>query len=322
MKFTAHAWRFTRPSTPNALYEPPLPSYRLPLSAIADAAYAAARHRTRNVWQDALRLTAGMYPPPNVAGIEHVPTAGPCVILPNHYERPGGVWVGWGAIVISAALAQHRPGTPPIRWVMTTTWADCYIGPWRVAPEKLGWVLRGLASVYGLILMPAHDLPTHDAQRLESALALRQIFRSLADSPDQIVALHPEAGGFETMIRPPHGSGRVLAALDRRHVPCIPTGVFERNGRLTVRFGAPLPQGLLADLDDAQAADQVMHAIANLVPAAVGGSFAGDAAASTPAPNSERQPREDVNGPALITLGSAVDRDRHERRIERTLSGD
>jgi hypothetical protein len=204
---------------------------------------------------------------------------------------------------------------------MTTTWADCYVGPWRVPPEKLGWVLRGLASVYDLILMPAHDLPTHDVQRLESALALRKIFRSLADSPDQIVALHPEAGGFETMIRPPRGSGRVLAALDRRHIPCIPAGVFECNGRLMVRFGAPLPQGLLADLDDAQAAEQIMYAIAGLVPAGVGGVFADDATAITAAAQPAHLASADVDGSALAPLGTVDIRDRHDRITEHALSG-
>ena len=254
--------------------EPPLPTYRLPLRILGYAAYAAIRRQQRNAGQDALHLTAGMRPPPDVSGVENVPRTGPCVILPNHYERPDGVWVGWGAITISASLARHRSDSPPIRWVMTNTWSDCYLGPCRIAPEYLGWALRGLASVYGLILMPAYDLPYHDAQRLTGALALREIFHSLAELPDQIIAFHPEAGGFETMIRPPRGIGRVLSALDRRGIPCVPTGVFERDGRLVVRFGDPLPCGLLSGLDDEPAAEQVMQAIARLVPPAVRGVYA------------------------------------------------
>ncbi len=274
MQRTTPAWRFIPQCAPRARPVSALPSYHLPIAVLARAAYAAIRRQPRNAWLDTLYLTDRINPPPAVAGVEHVPRIGPCVILSNHYERPGGVWVGWGAIAISASLARHRPDTPPIRWVMTTTWADCYLGPCRIAPEYLGWVLRGLAFVYGLILMPAHDLPTHDTQRWSGALALREIFRSLAEVPDQVVALHPEAGGFETMISPPRGSGRVLAAFDRRGIPCVPTGVFEDDGRLVVRFGAPLPLGSLADLDDDQAAAQVMRAIARLVPPAVRGVFA------------------------------------------------
>jgi 1-acyl-sn-glycerol-3-phosphate acyltransferase len=272
MQINLHAWRLTHPPVAAARPEPPLPAYRLPVGMIARAAFAAARHRPRDAWQDTLRLAAGMRPQPDVTGIDNVPASGPCVIVPNHYERTGGVWVGWGAIVMSAALARRRPGTPPIRWVMTNTWADCYLGRWRVPPEYLAWVLRGLASVYGLILMPAHDLPNHDAERLASGLALREVFRGIRRG--HVVAFHPEAGGFQTLIRPPRGSGRVLMELDRRGIPCVPAGVFERDGRLTVRFGAALPQGCLIGLDDAQAADRVMREIAALVPAAARGIYA------------------------------------------------
>jgi hypothetical protein len=273
MQINVHDWRLAHPSA-EAQTASPLPVYRLPPGMIARAAFAAARHRSRDIWKDALRLTDGMHPQPDVAGIEHIPVSGPCVIVPNHYERTGGVWVGWGAIVISAALARQRPGTPPINWVMTNTWTDCYVGRWRVAPDYLAWVLRGLASVYGLILMPAHDLPNHDTERLASGLALREVFRDLGHG--HVVAFHPEAGGFQTMIRPPRGSGRVLVELDRRGIPCIPAGVFERDGRLTVLFGAALPRGFLAGLDDVQAADRVMREIACLVPAGVRGVYADD----------------------------------------------
>jgi len=157
---------------------------------------------------------------------------------------------------------------------MTNTWSDCYIGPFRVPPQYLGWAVRGFASVYRLILMPAYDMPYHDAERFSGALSLREIFHSLAESPDQMIAFHPEAGGYDTLIHPPLGIGRVLSALDRRHIPCIPTGVFERDGRFAVRFGEPLHCGLLANLDDEQAADEAMRAIARLVPPDVRGVYA------------------------------------------------
>jgi hypothetical protein len=71
--------------------------------------------RWRKVVSAAKVLVAGMNPQPVVVGVERVPAEGPCVLLPNHYERPDHVWVGWGAIVITAALAERRAHRGAIR---------------------------------------------------------------------------------------------------------------------------------------------------------------------------------------------------------------
>jgi 1-acyl-sn-glycerol-3-phosphate acyltransferase len=266
-------WRFRRRSGSRSSRSS-LPTYHLPIGMLTRVAYAALRRERRDAWQDAITLVAGMSPKPCVEGLEHVPSSGPCLILPNHYERTDAVWVGWGVITISAALASLRPNTPPIRWVMTDTWADCYVGPRRIASDRLRRVLKAFASVYDLILMPAHDLPTHATERFRSGIAVRTILRAFNDPSGQTIALHPEAGGFETMIDPPPGMGRLLAAVDCRGVPCIPVGVFEHNGRITVRFGSALPRGSLEALDDREAASVVLRAIACLVPPDVRGVWA------------------------------------------------
>ncbi len=252
---------------------PPSDGYDLPNSMMARALFAFFTRRRRNTWRDATTLVNGMDPQPVVQGISNVPQSGPFVIMPNHYERKDKVWVGWGAMVITAAIARERDvrNVPMIRWVMTDTWADCFIGPIHVSPGLLGWVLQGFSDVYGIIRMPAHDLPDHDARRAQSGMALRQMLKAL--DKGQIVAVHPEAGGFETMIEPKPGAGRVLSAFDRRGVPIIPVGVFEQDGRLTVRFGSRMEQGTLARLDDATAGRTAMTTIAALVPPANRGCY-------------------------------------------------
>jgi hypothetical protein len=215
--------------------------------------------------------------PPVVSGIEHLPTDRPYVILPNHYERPSGAWVGWGAIIISDVIFRTQPGTFPVRWVMTSTWQDCYVGPRRVNPKYLHWVLRRMSDLYGIILMPADDIDAFGR-----GAALRDIFRSLSDPVGQVVAFHPEAGGFETLITPPKGIGRVLSVLDRKSVPMIPTGVYEADGQIHVSFGTSIPAGSLAHLGDAEAAEQVMIRIAQLVPEGTRGTFADRVATADP----------------------------------------
>ncbi len=245
-----------------------LPRYRLPLSVVSNAILSSFRNQRRPLRADVARMVASMPVEPLVHGIENLPAQPPFVILPNHYERPSGAWVGWGAIVITDALARARPGTFPIRWVMTSTWQDCYLGPRRVDPRYLHWVLRRLANLYGIILMPAND-----TDAFGRGAALRELFRATGDSAGQVVAFHPEAGGFETMIRPPKGMGRVLSSLDHRGVTLIPTGVYEAENRLQVRFGEPIQRGSLGGLADYAAAESVMLHIARLVPEQVRGEF-------------------------------------------------
>lgn len=258
---------------PPVTVQTPENGYELPNRMMAKALFAFFTRRRRDTWQDAATLVDSMQPQPVVHGIENVPERGPFVIMPNHYERKDKVWVGWGAMVLTTAIARarSRENVPAIRWVMTDTWADCYIGPIHVDPRLLGWVLQGFSNVYGIIRMPAHDLPDHDARRAQSGMALRQMLRAL--DKGQVVAVHPEAGGFETMIEPKPGAGRVLSAFDRRKVPIIPVGVFEQDGRLTVRFGPQMKTGSLARLDDAAAGLLAMRTIAALVPPANRGCY-------------------------------------------------
>lgn len=249
--------------------------YELPRRLVFGALAAFVMRRKRSPWADAIAAIDGLAHQPVVCGMDHVPMCGPVVFVPNHYERKDAVWVGWGAMALTASLAHsgRQSGLKHMHWVMTDTWADCFVGPVHLDPRYLSWVLKAFSNIYGIIRMPAHDLPTHDALRGRSAGALLELVHALNDG--DCVAVHPEAGGFETLITPPKGSGRVFAYLARLGVPIVPVGIYEEDDRLHVNIGEPLDGRALACLADGAAATMVMCEIANLVPLLSRGVYAG-----------------------------------------------
>lgn len=248
------------PSGPR-LFLPP----RLMLAGTLDS----LRHQMRDIRRDAAFMLGRLPYEPVVTGLENLPARRPYIILSNHYERRPGAWVGWGGCIIVDAIARAQPGDYPIRWVMTSSWEDFHIGPWFIDPRHLRWALQRFAELYGIILTPADD-----RRAFGRGAALRDIFHALADPGGQVVALHPEAGGTQALIRPPHGMGRFLTMIDRRGVPLVPVGAFEDGKRFHITFGPALTHGALDGLGDAQSAERVMRAIAALLPARSRGFYA------------------------------------------------
>lgn len=249
-------------------------AYVLPRLILLKVLLAFLFRRRRNVWDDCVAANSTLANQPVIRGMEHVPQTGPIVFLPNHYERKDSVWVGWGAIALTAALQRERDRANLrwMHWVMTDTWADCYVGPFHLNPRYLGWILKGFGDVYGITRMPAHDLPNHTQQRGRSASALREIFENLESGA--CVAVHPEAAGFETLVQPPAGAGRVLSCIERRGVTMIPVGVYEENDHLVINIGQAFAPGSFARKSDVDAADTAMRTIARLIPAHHHGVYA------------------------------------------------
>jgi hypothetical protein len=248
------------------------PRLFLPPRLILNGALASIRHTTRDIRHDAAYMLGRLPADPVVSGLENLPVQRPYVLLSNHYERRPGAWVGWCACIIVDAVARARPGAYPIRWVMTSAWEDCHIGPWYIDPRHLRWALQRFADLYGIILTPADD-----RRAFGRGAALRDIFHALANPSGEVVALHPEAGGTQSLITPPRGMGRFLTMLDRRGVTLVPVGAYEDGRRFHVTFGPALIHGALDGLSDVQSAGRVMRAIAELLPVRSRGVYANTA---------------------------------------------
>jgi hypothetical protein len=78
---------------------------------------AAILGRRRSLAADAPRVIARYRRPPRIEGAENIPADRPCILVVNHYERPG-LWVGWIVAAVSATVAARRPpGANETRWI-------------------------------------------------------------------------------------------------------------------------------------------------------------------------------------------------------------
>jgi 1-acyl-sn-glycerol-3-phosphate acyltransferase len=240
--------------------------YCLPRRTVAAVLWSTLSLRPRSLARDAPVALTGVEPPVVVAGAEHVPARGPCLVACNHYSRPGfDAW--WLALAISAAVAGHRApdADPEIRWVMTAAWTFPE-SAWRerVLTPITRWAFRRVAQIYGFVSMP--PMPPRPDEVEARAAAVREtlrLARRLAQSGGMI-GLAPEgqdtAGGLGA---PPSGAGRFIARLVQTGLPVLPVGVDETTEGLLVAFG-PLFVPMIPENraeQDREVADQVMEAI-------------------------------------------------------------
>jgi len=202
-----------------------------------------------------------------VLGAEHIPACGPCLVICNHYSRPGfGAW--WIALAISAVIASHRHPTadPEIHWVMTAAWTFPE-SKWKaqVLTPATRWAFNRLARVYGFVTMPPMP-PTPDEVEARAAAVLRTIRLARRVVPEGgMIGLAPK--GMDThgkLAKPPQGAGTFIALLVEAGLPVLPVGVTEQAGRLRLSFGQlfipEIPPGRVER--DLAVARQVMTSIA------------------------------------------------------------
>ena len=217
--------------------------------------------RRRSFRQDALQCTAPL--PISVLGSEHIPRAGPALIVLNHYHRPGFQAL-WFSLAISATIPTD------IHWTMTAAWTDDGTpgAKWRawLSPH----FLPRLAQAYGFTSMP--PMPPRPDEIAARACAVRHLLSAARRTPPPLLALAPEgqdnpAGG---LMRPHPGVGRLISILNNLGYSIVPLGIAEDDHSLILSFGPPfqldLPAGLSPAQLDRQAADQVMTAIAAQLP--------------------------------------------------------
>ena len=225
----------------------------------------AVLRRRRRLSRDSRAMLRGGPPRPRVHGIEQVPREGPCIVVMNHYERPGlRVW--WCAALVGAVLATRRAEEPPVHWLITDRFERFrYFG--LPMPDRLmAWLLGKIGEAYGLLLVAKPD----SAVRSRSALLreAREILRAGA-----VLGVTPEAasGSGPELAAAWPGSGASLSWLSSGATPLVPVAVHdEEDGALVAHFGAPFTLERASDEEGARA---VMGAVAALLPPELRGVY-------------------------------------------------
>ena len=241
-------------------------AYSLPKAMIGGLVWSAATLRRRSFARDARWAVRGLSPPLLVLGGEHVPPREPCLVVCNHYSRPGfNAW--WVALAISAAIADGRAlvADPEVRWVMTAAWTFPE-SAWkrRYLTPLTRWAFARVAQAYGFVPMPPMP-PDPEEVEARAAAVLRTVRLAREIAPrGGMVGLAPEgrdvAGGFGEL---PEGVGTFVALLVQAGLPVLPAGVGERDGRLCVSFGPLFVPEIPAERGqrDRRVAKQIAEAI-------------------------------------------------------------
>lgn len=247
------------------------PVYRLPRRYMPGFVWSALTLRPRSFARDSALAVTGANPPLQVLGANHIPPIGPCLVVCNHYGRPGfATW--WLTLSIQAAVAaRRRPGADPqIHWVMTTAWTYPP-GSWqdRIVTPLTRWAFSRVAQVYGFVSMP--PMPPHPFEVEARAAAVLKTVRLARQAAGNggMVGLAPQGGDVVTCLAPPPpGAGEFVALLAGAGLPVLPVAVVEHAGRLRLSFGpafVPEIPPRHAGRDEL-VSDQVMAALARLLP--------------------------------------------------------
>ena len=225
----------------------------------------AVLRRRRRLGPDSRAMLRGAQPRPRVVGIEHVPREGACIVVMNHYERPGlRVW--WCAALVGAALASHRGGDPPVHWLITDRFEGFRFAGLPMPDRLMAWLLGKIGGAYGLLLVARPD----DEVRSRSSLLreAREIVRA-----GSVLGITPEAasGSGPELAAAWPGSGAALSWLSSGATPLVPVAVRDdEDGALLATFGAPFTLERMSDEEGARA---VMGAVAALLPQELRGVY-------------------------------------------------
>jgi len=244
------------------------PNYEFPRLPLARFGLDVLLGRRRSFLKDSQRVMAANPYRRQVRGLENVPSEGPFVLVTNHYARRG-LRVYHLAMFITTVIAERRPLSPDICWVITSEWYGYHVGPIPIPVWLIRWVFRQVGKVYGLVIMPRQA-----SRAVGRAAVLRRIARIAQREP---VVLMPEAGGSGILREPLEGSGLFLQALSERGLPLVPTGIWEEDDTLIVRFGEPFALSVAKEGPrqerDRRAREQVMVGVGRLLPPAYWGYY-------------------------------------------------
>jgi hypothetical protein len=252
----------TRPANPSP------PNYEFPRLPLVGFGLDLLLGRRRSFLKDSQTVMAANPYRRQAQGLENVPSEDPFVLVTNHYARRG-LRTYHCAMFITTVIAERRPLSPAIRWIITSEWYGYRIGPIPIPVWLIRWTFRQVGKVYGLVVMPRQA-----SRAVGRAAVLRRIARI---AQRESIGVTPEAGGSGVLREPLEGSGLFLQALSERGLPLVPTGVWEEDGTLIVSFGEPFALSVAKEgprqEQDRQAREQVMVAVGRLLPLAYWGHY-------------------------------------------------
>jgi 1-acyl-sn-glycerol-3-phosphate acyltransferase len=247
-----------------------LSNYVLPPRFIIKVVTAMLLGDRRSFKKDSVFALSGEHPPLKIIEPENIPQTGPCLILMNHYSRPGYIPI-WSAFSISSLLPMES------HWLMTTAWTS----PnkfWDAIKRRLTRIVfTSICRVYGFIPMP--PMPPDPREVTDRAMAVRSLMALARLNLPIAIGLAPEGQDFPGAVlgSPPSGTGRLLEQLFKTILQVIPVGVYEENDQQVIHLGRPfllkLKDYSSNEEKDRDISTQVMRAIACLLPGNLRGEF-------------------------------------------------
>ncbi|MDP6606640.1 MAG: hypothetical protein QF664_10335 [Dehalococcoidia bacterium] len=246
--------------------------YRFPPWFVLRWLTGAAAGRHRDIVSDAEHLLRRFGPTPTLEGAGELPTAGPYILVINHYERPGMRM--WWTVLVATLLISRRVRSERIRWLSTNRfqgWSP--YGVTVVPGVVVRWFLGLVGRTYELLLVDPDSA-------LERSGTIREAYRTL-HRDRRPIGLAPEAGNApglaRELIEAVPRSGAVIAWLARGEVPVIPLAIWEDDGCLRARVGPPYvlerPGAALAERDHEALTARVMGSVAALMPPELRGAY-------------------------------------------------
>jgi len=204
-------------------------------------------------------MVAGILPTVKYLGLIHIPAEGPFLVTLNHYSREG-FFIAWAAAAITVVMPRD-----PI-WMMTSAWTNRRGGLDSIRTTLTKRIFLRLAEVYGFVTTP--PMPPAEDELMERMVSIRKLMGLLKNQPEPILCIAPEGMDFPggNLAIPYPGSGKLILQLGQILKRVLPVGVYEKEGKLHVRFGKTY--SLLDEkfADDFLVRKTVMERIADLLP--------------------------------------------------------
>lgn len=261
---------------------PAIRGYRLPWRLALPLGRDVALGRSRPFAADCAALVAAAPQQPVVSGREQIPKDGPFVLIANHLEG-SGLWIGWGAAVLTTAVASVRADPAPIHWLVLRDMDRSRVrGLKRLIPAT-SWAFARVARAWSMVALPRDGGPATRGS------AVRTLLRLALKAPlgkGRPIGLFPEGerGDLGRLGEAAPGAGPLLALLARGGVPALPAGLWLEGNRIHARFGS-----VLRVTGRESATLEAMQAIATLLPQRMRGCYASDKAGAERTAASSRE---------------------------------